>query len=91
LTITIQSSNPYNNNNQNILLYYRKGTKSLKTMKPESISEFTEISEERGIRIGNACAITRLDILQEKAGVDSAEQGRHAMKLKRKQMEENDY
>ena len=66
----------------------KKGTKSLKTTIPESISEFMEISDkdelEWKMHVQNNI---RMAIVQKKAGVDSVEQARHAMKLKRKRME----
>jgi hypothetical protein len=70
----------------------KKGTKSLKTTIPESISEFMEISDkdelEWKMHVQNN---TRMAIVQKKAGIDSGDkQARHAMKPKRKRMEEDD-
>jgi hypothetical protein len=64
----------------------KKGTKSLKTTIPESISEFMEISDkdelEWKMHVHNN---RRMVIVQKKAGVNSNDkQARYAMKPKRK-------
>jgi hypothetical protein len=67
----------------------KKGTKSLKTTIPESISEFMDISDkdelEWKMHVQNN---VRLAIVQKKVGIDSVEQARHAMKVKHKRMED---
>jgi uncharacterized pyridoxal phosphate-containing UPF0001 family protein len=62
----------------------KKGTKSLKTTIPEGISEFMELSDKDEIEWKmHIQENRRMAIVQRKTGVDTLEQAREAMKLKR--------
>jgi hypothetical protein len=67
----------------------KKGTKFLKTTIPEGITEFMELSDKDEIEWKMHIQDSRrMAIVQKKAGFDSVEQARHAMKLKRKRRDE---
>jgi uncharacterized pyridoxal phosphate-containing UPF0001 family protein len=70
----------------------KKGTKSLKTTVPEGISEFMELSDKDEIEWKmHIQDEKRMAIVQKKTNVDSVEQARHSMRMKRKRIEEDEF
>jgi hypothetical protein len=67
----------------------KKGTKSLKTTIPEGIAEFMELSDKDEIEWKmHIQKEGRMAVVRKKTDIDSLEQARYSIKLKRKRMEE---